>query len=146
MIIHIAGGVAPYAVLTTQAYGRFSDNVLFLLPGTTTVNFIPFGSFSILSLSSFPPYQSPTAFFFWICTALSQLWKYTSCRVRADLFEFIRVKLPHYSKVCIPQSSPLPHSSSPPFFLLLFSLPLSADYDITEILLELVECNSFFNQ
>jgi len=45
------GGVAAYAVLTTLAYGRFSDNAMFLLPGTTVVHFIPFGPLQLSQLS-----------------------------------------------------------------------------------------------
>jgi len=33
--------LAAYVTLTTLASGRFSDNAFFLLPGTATVNFIP---------------------------------------------------------------------------------------------------------
>jgi len=46
------GGVAAYAVLTTLAHGRFSDNAMFLLPGSTVVQFIPFGSLQLSQLTS----------------------------------------------------------------------------------------------
>jgi len=50
--LSVTGGVALYTILTTAAYGRFSDNVLLLLPGNTVVDFIPFGQFSVSQLSS----------------------------------------------------------------------------------------------
>lgn len=49
IVVKATGGVALYTVLTTTAYGRFSDNVFMVLPSTpTVVQFIPFGPFSIL--------------------------------------------------------------------------------------------------
>ena len=38
-----SSAVAMYATFTTLAHGRFSDNAILLLPGATTIQFIPFG-------------------------------------------------------------------------------------------------------
>lgn len=47
-----SNAVAVYTILTTTAQGRFSDNVLLLLPGSTVVTFIPYGSLDIATLKS----------------------------------------------------------------------------------------------
>ena len=39
-----------YATFTTLAHGRFSDNAILLLPGATTIQFIPFGALQIDAL------------------------------------------------------------------------------------------------
>ena len=45
-----ASAVAMYATFTTLAHGRFSDNAILLLPGATTIQFIPFGALQIDAL------------------------------------------------------------------------------------------------
>ena len=40
----VADKLAAYVTLTTLAQGRFSDNAFFLLPGTMTIQYIPFGA------------------------------------------------------------------------------------------------------
>ena len=42
-IILTARATAVFVVLTTLAQGRFSDNAFTLLPGNTTITFIPHG-------------------------------------------------------------------------------------------------------
>ena len=57
--------VALYVILTTRAHGRFSDNAFALLPGTTTVHFVPFGKLDLptltasLRLEHLEPHQTP---------------------------------------------------------------------------------------
>jgi len=44
--------VAAYVTLTTEADGRFSENVLLLVPGNKAVKFIPFGTLDINKLTT----------------------------------------------------------------------------------------------
>jgi len=44
--------VAVYFTLTTEAQGRFSDNAFLLLPGKTTVQFMPIGNLDVDTLKS----------------------------------------------------------------------------------------------
>ena len=44
VVMEATGGVALYVVATTTLAGRFSDNAIFLRPGSpTTISFMPFG-------------------------------------------------------------------------------------------------------
>jgi len=43
MISITTDAVAAYVVLTTESPGRFSDNAFLLMPGTTDIEFLPFG-------------------------------------------------------------------------------------------------------
>jgi len=51
-IILSSNAVAMYVTLTTNAAGRFSENVFLMLPGQAEVRFIPFGPLNIQLLGS----------------------------------------------------------------------------------------------
>lgn len=50
--VSTTGGVAAYVVFTSLANGRFSDNAIFLIPGSTSIDFLPFGPLDIQLLTS----------------------------------------------------------------------------------------------
>ena len=53
IVVKSTNGVALWTMLTTKAYGRFSDNAFMVLPSEpVTVQFVPIGPFGILFLET----------------------------------------------------------------------------------------------